>query len=233
VCISSAIILTATICSFYFIYFAFVPDNSTGSAYDKILNLPPVIAAIWAAGIGWLVNYHVSQRNARTKNAFDLVMQTRTSAEYQKNMTLMHRHYPFGSKISDEDKPYYAKLAIKEHEEQLRKAKEKPNNAAGISEAELKLEKSQAFAAMKYILNYFEFMAVGITKRDLDETLLYETIGLTAVNIFERAKPFIDSIQADGQALAYSALTPLIRDWKMRILQEETNQKAKKFQTSG
>lgn len=228
VCLLSALVITVALVGGYVIFYRFFPAPQAAAGYDRILNLPPVLVAIWAAGMGWYVHYHVSQRNARTKNAFDLVMQTRTSAEYQKSFALVTRFYPFGSTIPPEDGIYFKSDTIKKLSDELQDAKQATgDNKKKISEIEYRLERANAILSLKSVLNYFEFMAVGLAKRDLDEQLLYDTIGVTVVSIYDRAKTFIEHVQGDGQCLAYSSLAPLVKEWRRRIHAEEAVEKCK------
>lgn len=73
--------LVAFLALFYLIYYAAV-DAGQETKYERILNLPPVIAAAWAAALGWYIHTQLTMKIHRTNNSFALAMQTRTSAEY-------------------------------------------------------------------------------------------------------------------------------------------------------
>lgn len=84
-------------CLYFFLLNAFPylkPDDQS-----KLLNLPPVLIALLGALFGLYVNYQVNSKNQKLKSAFDLMMSTRTSTEFAKNVAALRKVYPPGLEI--------------------------------------------------------------------------------------------------------------------------------------
>lgn len=202
---------------------------------DKFLNFPPMVIAIWAAGVGWYIHFQASAKNHRTNNAFSLLMQTRTCAEFLNRAQVVQHRYPHGSVVPKEDVELFASSALRDLREQLREA-ESPDASVVTAEASADtsaeqvriakeyLEKAKAADALKYLLNYYEFMSVGIKAKDLDEELLYQTICVTVTSMYARARPFIEHVRTapvgTAQPLAFTALEELVKKWEQRLADE-------------
>src|SRR5699024_9695123 len=148
------------------------------SSSDKILNLLPVLVAIWAAGLGWLIHYRLTSKAHRTNHAFAMVMQMRTSVEFLERNELVSRHLPHSTGIPEEYDKYFKHTAIREIYKAAAWDPEKVDK--------LELEKAQAVAALKYVLNYYEFFAAGVKAGDLDEGLLLDTVSQIVIGMYER-----------------------------------------------
>jgi len=48
-----------------------------------------------------------------------------------------------------------------------------------------------------YILNYYEFISVGVIAGDLDEYMINQTLGAIFVNFHDHVKPIIDDARKD------------------------------------
>lgn len=215
VCVWSFVLVLLGIFLSFFAFFAFF--GSEPQKYDKVLNVVPVFVAIWAAALGWLVHFRLSTKAHRTNNAFAIIMEMRKSGEFLKRYEAMTRHFPAGS---DPIPNLYAEFfpgveLARMHRESM---------ASGEPADPARLDQAEAIQALKYVLNYFEFMAVGIKAGDLDEDLLYDTISSTVVRLYDRAKPLIDwTNQAApggaGQPLAFIDLADLVAKWRPRLTQ--------------
>jgi uncharacterized membrane protein len=228
----SVLILALTLIIFYTSYYWIVSALPTTSPppSDKVLNFPPMIAALWAASMGWYVHYQASAKNHRTTNSFNLVMQTRTSKEFLERAGLVQLFYPHGTVVPDTDKDLFHPSALKELTKRGLDEEQDREDKKTSAETALLIQKAKAADALKYLLNYYEFMAVGIAVNDLGEELLYETIGVTVTSIFTRAKPFIEHIRSKGggdQPLAFEQLEALTTSWSAKLA-DEIHQKVKK-----
>jgi len=225
VCFWSAVLLGFTISLMYITYFLLFPDSlSEGDATSKILNIPPVIAAVWAAGIGWYVHFQATAKSHRTNNAFNLLMQTRTNKEFVDRSELIQRYFPHGCGIVDVDTAPGRpddRVTLKELEDQLAAAEALPS-ADGSYEALALLRDSigrlKAQLALRYMLNFYEVMAVAISKNDLDETLLYECLGGVVPSLYRRAEKIAEFERTKGReaTLVFTKLAPLVVDWEHR-----------------
>lgn len=212
ICIWSAVLVLLGIVVACYSYYAIVGANYL--KYDKLLNVIPVFVAIWAAGVGWLVHFKLSNKAHRTSNAFSIIMETRKSGEFLKRQETVTRHFPPGVPVAADYAPYFPTASEKELREKAAQQKKPPDPVA--------LEKIEAIQALKYLLNYYEFMAVGIEKKDLDDDMLFRTISTTVVGTYERAKSLIEYLNGTGagqgnQKLALVALSGLAEKWRKQL----------------
>lgn len=227
VCGSSSLLLTISIVAIFLAYFWSSQAGDSPKISDRILNLPPVLAALWAAGMGWYVHFQASAKNHRTTNSFHLVMHTRTSSEFLRRAKLATSMYPHGEGIPDADKDLITSKAYSLAVGSYRVAKSGGHPTAEILD---KVRRARAADAMKYLLNYYEFMAVGIGKKDLDEESLYETLSVTVCSVYERSLPFIVYMrdpEGGDQPLAFEHLQGLVDRWGKRLLEDEHAQKCR------
>lgn len=213
--------LGAFIATFVAVFSAFAPSPTDGSGgganYDRLLNILPAVIAVWAAALGWYTQHQIAGKTHRTSHAFNLIMQQRTNGEYANNLRAFILLYPVGVHMptSTAELALYKSEAIVEIPdlEAVRddEAAEKPTRAL----AALKIRKIEAALGAKYLLNYFEFMARGIKGGDLDEDVLYDTIGTSVITLFRRTKALRD-FYTESQPLAMQFLSTLVEDWDKR-----------------
>jgi hypothetical protein len=172
--------------------------------YDKILNVVPVFVAIWAAAVGWLIHFKLTNKSHRTNNAFSIIMETRKSPEYLARVKLIAKHFPPGTR--DIPQGYEAYFDSERISQALK------------SDDDVAKERAEAVLALKYILNYFEFMAVGIRVGDLDEDLIFDTVNTTVCSLYARANRYINYSCDEGNAgshrQTYCELKTLVPKWK-------------------
>lgn len=218
----SVFVLAVVMLVFYTCYFWVVGASDRGShGFDKLLNFPPMLAALWAAGVGWYITFQAAAKNHRTTNSFNLLMQTRTSREFLENANLVRLTYPHGTVVPAEDEDLFDSTTLKEL---TAREKEQISDGGGVDVSlQERLFKARGADALKYLLNYYEFMAVGIKENDLEENLLYDTIGVTVTSMFHRAKVFIEYVRhkdKGNQPLAFVELASLIERWSTRLEDE-------------
>ncbi|MGR4875634.1 DUF4760 domain-containing protein [Pseudoxanthomonas sp. LARHCG66] len=213
VCIWSLFLVALFVPFSFFVFYSFFGHDPT--RYDKVLNVLPVLVAAWAAGLGWLVHFRLSTKAHRTNNSFSILMETRKSAEYLRRAELFTKHFPPGmASIPQAYFQYFPADSIF----RLHQAGPAPNAA--------QLEMAEAVQAMKYLLNYYEFMAVAISAGDLDEKLLYDTIGPPVVKMFNRSRNYVDYVSLnapDKQKLTYIVLRKLVAKWEPQIQIDSAN----------
>ncbi|UHQ22785.1 DUF4760 domain-containing protein [Lysobacter sp. 5GHs7-4] len=202
---SFVLVILGIALSFY-AFFAIAGEDHV--KYDKLLNVVPVFVAIWAAAVGWLIHFKLTTKAHRTNNAFVIIMETRKSAEFLKRVETVSRHFPPGSKsIPPEYEKFFSSQAVKA-------ILNDPTTTEGD-----KL-KAEAVVSLRYVLNYYEFMAVGIKAGDLDETLIYDTIHPAVCALFDRSKILVDFISnpdnPGGDRTHFCELKLLVAEWKRR-----------------
>ena len=224
VCGLSLALMVAVILLFYAAYFSFdIPATQRGAA-EKILNFPPVFVAVWAAGMGWYVHYQAAAKSARTANAFAVIMQIQTSSEFRAMSERVQRMYPHGVDVSGDLEDARSDALLRS----IQAFRALPNTATPDERlaARRRIERSKAIGAVRYLLNYYEFVAAAIKAGDLDEALLYETISPAIVSIFERSKPFRDRVcgpppDGFGVSLAFEHLAYVVKGWETRLIEEQ------------
>lgn len=226
VCFWSAVLLGFAIFLMYWTYFLAFPsapaNHGAESAVSKLLNIPPVIAAVWAASIGWYVHFQATAKAHRTNNAFNLLMQTRTSKEFLDRSELIQRYFPHGSEIVAVDvNPDRSddRLYLKQLEAELAAAEARQWPKAPHEEIALlvdRIGRVKAQLALRYMLNFYEVMAVAIAKNDLDDSLLFDTLGTLVPSLYRRAEMIATYERGKGKdgVLVFTALKPLVERWE-------------------
>lgn len=249
--------LFVVVSAFYLYYFALIPANQT--KYERILNLPPVLAGAWAAALGWYIHHQLTLKIHRTNHAVSFAMQTRTNQAYLTNLANLRLVYATKDVIQKTDEPYFPASKRIDVENQLRylaaeevkvkyrldllslqeAAKANQDSAIGgkivvtgtgkssaekaglyhqlvsIADRRLALEteckRCQAIEGLRFILNFYEFMAYGISAGDLDGDILLKTIGASVINFYRTSVNYRQYlVEGTNQPLAYESLAKLI-----------------------
>lgn len=149
----------------------------------KISNWPLTLG-FFAALTGWMVSAWVTLRNSTKQHTFNIWLQTRCSAKYMEHAEIINKLY-FNRKDG------YV-LTIDDLE--------KPD----FKNIE------QSFV---YVLNHYEFVAVGIRSGDLDEDIIRQAMRGIVVGLYEYASAYIKRMQGQSPQ-AYEHLTALYHRWK-------------------
>lgn len=209
--------LAFVVVMFYLFYFALAVTADERTQWERVLNLPPVLAAAVAAAIGWYAAHQLAAKNHRTNNSFSLVMQTRCNAEFLKHATALSRTFPPPLKLTKAHAIYFPRDARQTFEDlQLKKKRGKNLTPEETKRLEAMEEhKLQAVEAAKYMLNFYEFVAYGIYANDLDEGLLYETISPAIVSLFQRTKELRGEVNGgpNGDKLSFEHLHRLVEGY--------------------
>lgn len=112
----------------------------------KIEHLLATIGVMTAV-CGWLIAGFITLRNSTKQHTINTLLQSRLSATYMGYADKLSQHY----------------MAFDARKAANPAIKESPTDAADIM-------------ALRYILNYFEFVAVGIKRGDLDEGTLRDSL---------------------------------------------------------
>lgn len=137
-----------------------------------ILSEPPagleksqwvVLLGVIAAVAGWIISAIVTMRNSIRQHTVTTLLSSRLSETYMSQTRLVNARY-----FSPSGGLYRLNAA---------------EVAASPPEAQI--------AALRYLLNYFEFIAVGIRYGDLDEKLLKNTLRGILCGVYEAAGPLV------------------------------------------
>ena len=169
----------------------FIFPESSFMTFNSFNNDPTATGVIIGAGaaiIGWLFTTRAQCINSNKSHAFQILMESRFSDEYSRNLVLTTKLYK-DTKTTDNAK--FPVLTWEKYEN-----------------LEYNYQDS-----INYMLNFFEFIAVGIRCGDLDEKLLNSSLkGIINTN-YEFYKIIIETKQKD-QPLALSNLVLLVHRWK-------------------
>ena len=120
------------------------------------------IAGILAAATGWVVTSMVNLHNARRQHTVNVLLQSRLSQAYQQRLRDVVKAFPVTPKVT-------------------------PIKAGDWDVA----ENLEAIDGVKYLLNYFEFVAVGIRTGDLDEKTLKMSLRGILITLCDMADIYI------------------------------------------
>lgn len=120
------------------------------------------IAGILAAATGWVVTSMVNLHNARRQHTVNVLLQSRLSQAYQQRLRDVVKTFPVTPRVT--------KLKMGDWD---------------VS------ENAEAIDGVKYLLNYFEFVAVGIRTGDLDEKTLKMSLRGILITLCDMAEVYI------------------------------------------
>jgi hypothetical protein len=211
--------LVVWLVAFYVLFFILIPDQTARNQWDRVLNVPPILGALFGATIGWYVHQQLNAKLHRTSNSFALIMQTRTNTEFLKYTRSLYAVYPPPDEFPAEDLMF-----LKAHKRaELDKFTLEIQIGAEIDPQKKRsylheLSKVEAIEGLKYLLNFYEFMAQGVHAGDLDETLLYETISPSVVGWYSRCQAYCNQVRsAPSNKLAYQHLHKLVEGHVMKV----------------
>jgi hypothetical protein len=159
------------------------------AAGDATLYQVGVLAGIAAAIIGWMVNAWISFRNRQKQHTIDLLFQSRLNNEiFSRHQSRLVAHFPpeAGARINKVD---FDRLST----------------SSCAQDRELA-------AAIRYMLNYYEFIAAGVKHGDLDIGLLGETIRDNLNYTYALCRPLILEMNKHPRYLRN--LTDLYGHWQ-------------------
>lgn len=229
VCVWTVVWLCTAVASFLYWFFNW-PGFTATDQNDRILNVVPVMTAIVFGGLGWYVHYQFTARTQRMNSSFALVMEMMKSPEYLSRNAIVSEHFPpTVDEIPDEYEEFFEPGSVKRLRDEL------PKDATDEvkAEAEIKLERAKAIASLRYLLNYYEFMAVGVRANDIDCDLLLQTVGPIVLGRFKRSAKLIkwsrrERPKGGGQDTAFEHLEWMSHDWEPK-LEEQTLEARKRL----
>ena len=166
-------------------YVALKPTNSYPA-----LNFDPkdwvVFYGVLAAMSGWIIGAIVQIRNSIKQYTITVLINSRLSTAFQEKSTNVLKVYWLGAKVTpDEMKADRSALA--------------PDKAAALE-------------GLRYFLNYYEFIAVGIRAGDFNEALMFASLRQIVVNLCNTAEAMI-AHHREMQPRSYANLRWLHDHW--------------------
>lgn len=170
------------------------------------VTAPVMVANNWlvlfgvVSGItGWIVSAYITLRNSIKQHTINTMLQSRLSATYMESAKVINKNFFAPSMANDPPTPLEYMLSD-EHCEQR--------------------------AAVDYVLNYFEFLAVGIRHGDLDRRVLSHTLRGIVVRLYEKKINYLKYMRKDdgvtvGNPTQLEHLTWLYTGWTADIKKEK------------
>lgn len=131
-----------------------------------------IVSSAILATIGWLYQQHHMRELQKKQHTLNVLVQMRQSDMFNKHMNNLLNSYPPETNIPPTD----LDTLIKE-------SKQAQSYIGGTWPVLL---------SIKYIANYYEFLAAAVKQGDMDKNLLEDTIGGIMSKFYEKVKPIID-----------------------------------------
>lgn len=135
------------------------------------------VIGVGSAICGWLVTNMITLRNSVRQHTITTLLQSRLSSTYMGYADILGKHY------TDYDKRRKENPSIREN----------PTDNVDIM-------------ALRYILNYFEFIAIGVIRGDLDESMLKDSLRSILKKNVAMSRPWIKSLQVENSNLYINLL---------------------------
>lgn len=143
-----------------------------GSPYKLNASHILTVIGVSSAAAGWIIAGIINIRNSIRQHTVTTLLQSRLSATYMSYADKLSAHY------MDYEKRKKENPALREL----------PTDNVDV-------------LALRYILNYFEFIAIGIKKGDLDEQTLKDSLrGILRKNV-AMSRPWIKNCQTDNPSV--------------------------------
>lgn len=160
---------------------------------DDARTLVTLLGALGAV-FAFVYNAVRAREQSREQHTIKVLFDSRLSAEFRGMLEDRKRVYPEGQVIADE--AFMADLRL-------------PGDAV---EPAL-IDRRKAAEAVRALLNYYEFIALGVARRDLDETFLRETIRGIMCALVRDCRHVIDARRAENPDVM-KHLAALYAAWK-------------------
>lgn len=122
-----------------------------------------ILLGVFAGIAGWLISSIVAVRNSIRQHTMNILLQSRLSQTYVERATLVYARYFH------------------------------PQGMRYLTEEEVRTNAPEAqLPALRYILSYLEFIAVGIRYGDLDEKLMRRTLRGLVCSLYEASGALLE-----------------------------------------
>jgi hypothetical protein len=140
------------------------------------------------ASLGWGIGSWVTMRNARIQHTINIIFARFPHATFGDNQSAFFAQFGAGvqQRVSTQ--------AVKALEGQT------PPN--------------KGLLGLRYLLNYYEFIAVGILRGDLDFDIINQTLRTPMAYLYDKCEPYIVDMQRDSPTLLenYAAVRDALRE---------------------
>lgn len=186
----------AHLLAFIFIGILILSKSNNPSAITALLA---AAAAAMMVGIGWVVQHQSGAKASRRAHTFGVLMQSRLSKEFQDHVRARISYYHQGRVVDAVDAPLWNKDGLDrqlvdlaaEMGRELSGARNDSKDGIKVAYKEkedLLRKKHESILGIKYILNFYEFVCAGILLKELDESMLKETLSDIAIGLYKDTK---------------------------------------------
>ncbi len=168
VLIAASLIIIAAICGLFIVIPHFKPDDSTTFT---MASTAAGLLAVCAAAVGWAVAAWITYRNARVQHTINFISNRFSNDTFSKNAALFNEHLN-GKLINME---LVTKLSTSDNQTDI-----------------------DTLQALRYLVNYFEFIAVGVLCGDLDVRIVRKALRGNIVFYVDRCMPWIIEMQTNS-----------------------------------
>lgn len=186
------VLLTFLTGFFWTVAIDIIMERTTPKGYENALAL---LAVGWAATLGWIVTNWLSRDAAKTTHTLNAVIQLITSKEFQD-----HRRNIFA------DIPYNETLSEIEHVDRMLDLYDAYDQKGAFTK-----DRCPTIDSIRYVFNYFEYVARGIRANEFDNRIVRETIGTMIFRFYDDYKlVFVRSRLEEDQREIYEHLSWLL-----------------------
>lgn len=149
-------------------------------AHDDAATMLSACVAVFVASVGWAITSAVTHNNAVRQNTTNLIFARFSQSAYTESLHAFHEQFGYGLN---------PKITLPEVRNLQSTGTEKQRKAA---------------SAIFYILNYFEYISVGIHKGDINRSIVEENMKGMISFYYDKCEPLIlDSNKANPKAAEY------------------------------
>ena len=138
-----------------------------------------------AATLGWLFSSYVTARNAQRQNTITLLLNMRHSEIYSRHFNNMY----FVSRSADMMANWKREVALDETAKWRQDQAEIDPTLAPQAAVSIR----SAYQSVIYVLNYYEFIAVGVRSGALDAHIVLRTVSPHMRSYYEKFEPWIEA----------------------------------------
>ncbi|MGR4042505.1 DUF4760 domain-containing protein [Pseudomonas sp. 910_21] len=147
-------------------------------------------------GAGWWVQATVSSAAARKAHTVNTIMNQRNSELFVTKNDFVMKMFPRKKTVN----PIFSEFML-------------DPSAKKFQNAKFPEEYMQAARDLSYVLNYYEFISVGVLNGDFDERLMKECFVGILVNLEKRAYLVIQASQKTQNAKIFESIVMLVDRW--------------------
>ncbi len=193
-CLYSVTLLIALVFG-YFLYQYIIAMNAQIQPLHYIWTL-----GILLATLGWVTTVSTHRYISRRQHTMNVLLQHRFNNHITKHMQIIHARFPVGTPITQKDAKKLVEATKSKHSAYGRKQNKLP-------------PLDEVHGSLVVMLNYYEFLAIGIKQRDLDARVMEDFYNFMLTGFSEKAREFIKFRQSSRPSL-YENLVDLYRAWK-------------------